>query len=428
MNLKYLKIFLILISLVLIEIYIQYKQNLLGLSQKIFSRVTYESQKCEPFHFASKNYRVKIDDIIYPQAIPLNLNKSINFECLNSQEKIKKILFWTPFFGDPKFAFGLGVKEPFKQNLCPVYNCETFNDRSRVNEADIVIVHMRDTIPDIPKNRPKNQRWIFTVFESPMHCSNFTRYNNIFNFTSTYRIDAEFPRLTGSYQLFEWEENLDFDENKDFSKGKTHFAAGVVGNCGGSSARLEYINELQKYVNVTLLGKCKGGKKCTDYFPNSSDKDCKELVSKSHKFYLSFENSICDGYISEKFFFILKYDIIPVVLGGGNHSFFIPKSGFINVLDYKSPKNLADYLIYLDSNKTAYNSYFKWKKYVKFKDQLVFSNFCDMCIQLNLENYVPIWKNVISDIGKLWSKRDNCKIGKIDSKNNFLLENFTGIE
>ena len=97
-------------------------------------------------------------------------------------------------------------------------------------------------------------------------------------------------------------------------------------------------------------------------------------------------------------------------------------------MDYKGPKELADYLMYLDSNKTAYNSYFKWKKYAKFIDRMVYDNFCDMCIQLNLENYVPIWKNVISDIGKLWSKSDNCKIGKIDSNNNFFLENFTGIE
>ncbi|RNA15250.1 alpha-(1-3)-fucosyltransferase C-like [Brachionus plicatilis] len=213
------------------------------------------------YKFEAENFKVVIDGVQYPQSIPLNLNKTINFNCLNSIERKAKILFWTPFFGDPKFAFGLGYKQPFIDNLCPVYNCEIFNDKSRVNEADIVIVHMRDSIKEFPANRPKNQRW------------------------------------------------------------------------------------------VTLLGKC--GIRCIDFFKKSSNENCKELVANSHKFYLSFENSICNGYISEKFFQILRYDIIPVVLGGGNYSYFIPKTGYINVLDYKTPKDLADYLLYLEQNKTA---------------------------------------------------------------------------
>ncbi|CAF0903213.1 unnamed protein product [Brachionus calyciflorus] len=376
--------------------------------------------KCEPFNKNAKNFRAIIDNIEYPLSLPLYLNKTINFECLNSHPtRIPKILFWTPFFGNKDFAFGLGYKKPFLDNLCPVYNCEVFNNKSRLNEADFVIVHMRDTIAEIPRVRPLNQRWIFTVFESPMHCPDFTKYNNVFNFTSTYSLESEFSRLTGSYQSFEWALNESFNENRDFSENKTHFAAAVVGNCGGSSGRLEYIRELQKYVPVNLLGRC--GTDCTIFFKNSTRQKCKELIAQSHKFYLSFENSICNGYISEKFFQILRYDIIPIVLGGGNYSHFVPKSGYINVLDYKSPKDLADYLKYLSANKTAYNSYFKWKKNVHFKDKLVFSNFCDMCIQLNLENYIPIRENVIRDIGGFWNKKKNCKRPKFDKDKNFIL-------
>lgn len=106
-------------------------------------------------------------------------------------------------------------------------------------------------------------------------------------------------------------------------------------------------------------------------------------------------------------------------------NFKVPKSGFINVLDYKSPKDLAEYLQYLDKNKTAYNSYFKWKKYALFKDKLVFSNFCDMCIQLNLENYIPIKRNIIQNIGALWGKKENCKIPKYDQNDTFYLVNYS---
>lgn len=278
--------------------------------------------ECQPFDYKAKNFQIEIDGVVYPQSIPLNLNKTINFSCLNSNfDKRGKILFWTPFFGNKEFAFGIGYKTPFIDNECPVYNCEIFNDKSRVNQADIVIVHMRDQINKFPSKRPRNQRWVFAVYESPMHCGNFTKYNNLFNFTSTYRIDSDFSRLTGSYKKFVWGYNKNFDENRDFTDGKTHLAVAIVGNCGGSSGRLKFIEQLQKYIPVNLLGKC--GTKCTDFFKDSSDKDCKELVSKSHKFYFSFENSICNGYISEKFFQILRYDIVPVVLGGGNYSHFV---------------------------------------------------------------------------------------------------------
>jgi hypothetical protein len=87
----------------------------------------------------------------------------------------------------------------------------------------------------------------------------------------------------------------------------------------------------------------------------------------------------------------------------------IPKAGYINALDFASPKELAEYLLYLDKNVTAYNSYFKWKKHVSFGEGMTFSFFCSMCIQLQLENYFGVKKKVIDDISVFWSKKVNCK-------------------
>ena len=50
--------------------------------------------------------------------------------------------------------------------------------------------------------------------------------------------------------------------------------------------------------------------------------------------------------------------IVPIVYGGANYSAFAPPHSLINVADYESPKQLADYLTYLDGNDTAYNEYF----------------------------------------------------------------------
>ena len=37
--------------------------------------------------------------------------------------------------------------------------------------------------------------------------------------------------------------------------------------------------------------------------------DCMEMVEKNYKFYLSFENSFCTDYITEKFWKILNYKV-----------------------------------------------------------------------------------------------------------------------
>jgi alpha-1,3-fucosyltransferase len=77
---------------------------------------------------------------------------------------------------------------------------------------------------------------------------------------------------------------------------------------------------MQKYSSIKVFGKC--GIKCPG-------PDCKKTIGNEFKFYLAFENSICDGYITEKFFTILKYDIILVVLGGGKYDDYVSKEYII---------------------------------------------------------------------------------------------------
>ena len=90
----------------------------------------------------------------------------------------------------------------------------------------------------------------------------------------------------------------------------------------------------------------------------------------------------------------------------------MPSSAYINVLDFKSPQELAKYMLFLDSNKTAYNSYFKWKKHVKFStNQKPFSPFCDMCIKLHLDDFNgQIKQSIIKDMSpKFWSVKFDCR-------------------
>ncbi len=97
-------------------------------------------------------------------------------------------------------------------------------------------------------------------------------------------------------------------------------------------------------------------------------------------------------------------------MGGGDYSYYAPKSGYINALDYESPKDLADYMKYLNNNKTAYNEYFKWKKYLSYTSNPPKMAFlCEMCIKLHLEEQInQIEVKKLNFVKKLYNMYENC--------------------
>ncbi|VDK25995.1 unnamed protein product [Anisakis simplex] len=78
------------------------------------------------------------------------------------------------------------------------------------------------------------------------------------------------------------------------------------------------------------------------------------MISAQHHFYLSFENSVCDAYATEKLFWPMQQLIVPIVLKRSIAMTFIPHGSFIAVDDFESPKHLADYLKRLLANKDEY--------------------------------------------------------------------------
>ena len=176
-----------------------------------------------------------------------------------------------------------------------------------------------DNVP--PKQRPANQQWIFFMWESPITFPrDFIKYKEFYNLTMTYKTDSNFSSVYEIQSGMQWSLNETWNEDFDFYSNKTKFAAAVISNCGHNSQRLELIDKLRAFIDVDIFGKC--GKPCPTHYKNTAY-GCKKILSKEYKFYFSFENSVCTGYITEKFFEILKYNIIPVVLGGGNYDKYV---------------------------------------------------------------------------------------------------------
>lgn len=68
---------------------------------------------------------------------------------------------------------------------------------------------------------------------------------------------------------------------------------------------------------------------------------------------MSFENSVCDDYITEKFWRIKRL-VVPVVLKRSILSGIVDDQYFIAADDFKSPKELAERLLYLSKNHNEY--------------------------------------------------------------------------
>jgi alpha-1,3-fucosyltransferase len=359
--------------------------------------------KCSIFNTSAKQFRVFINNDFYPKVVPLYHNKTINFDCLKRSNKTKKILMWTKFNGLPFRVYGFGYKKPFENHRCPITNCELTNDRKLINESDLVLFHLRNKINYLPTNETvlnKRQRWVHFIYESPIHCHLCDAYDNTFNLTATYTLESDFTSIYWTDSGLYWEENPDY-QDKDVYSTKTNFSFALISWCSKSNGRFKYINELEKYISFDLFGKC--GTPCP------TDVDCRKYLSEKYKFFFAFENSVCRDYITEKFFDTLRYDVVVVVMGAGNYSYFIPKSGYINAMDFKTPKHLADYLLYLDSNKTAYNEYFKWKRYIRYQaDRPDQAYLCEMCIRLHLEEFIGVERKVISNVKQRFGMEENC--------------------
>ena len=169
-----------------------------------------------------------------------------------------------------------------------------------------------------------------------------------FNLTCTFRKDADFfsPYRFGLQFDFRLSENMN---SSSILQAKTRRALWIVSHCKTQSRRQEYVKRLGKVYPVDIFGDC--GSKC----PKVPDLCGKDIVQ--YKFYLSFENSICDDYITEKLFKLFRLGPakpVAVVRGGGDYRSALPHGSFVNAADFPSPEALGKHLLRLEADDDAY--------------------------------------------------------------------------
>ena len=341
---------------------------------------------------------------------------------VSNKDDLKLVLFYTPLFGKSPWP-GLANDYNFthwNHISCDVQACRVSYNRRDLARSDAVIFHGRDLpsvmhMKQILKQKPPQQRWVYFIHESPK----FTYYdpwlyNGYFNWTMSYRKDSDFVVPYRTYTRLQPDEIVRVQaENRNYANGKDRLLVWIVSHCKG--IREDYVRKLMKYIKVDVFGSCSRRFNQTETCPRSSAACDNKL--KRYKFIFALENSYCVDYITEKYWYTpLDHDNVAIVLGGAdyNDKNAIPGS-FINILDFSSVESLANYLLYLDRNDTAYNEYFSWRRH--FKPVLSESWTCQMCAALNNDS-LP--SKVYNNIDEFWGEPSNC------GKNERRIQEFLG--
>lgn len=327
------------------------------------------------------------------------------------------VLFWSPAYGMTKHWFWWFNSDMIK-NTCPNLPCYYTTDRNKLNISDAVLfnVYSKDVdleVKDIqtllPPYRLDHQRWVFFTVEPPnmMPISKqIANLNGLFNWTMTYRRDSDVFAHFGKILLTP---NHTLPKNYDYSKNKTKLVAWFVSHCSTEGHREHYVRRLEKYINVDIYGRC-GQLECSPH----QGEECYHQLTLFYKFYLAFENIICRDYVTEKFLKVLNHDVVPVVFGGADYKQYAPPLSYIDALKFKSPKDLAEYLIYLDQNPKEYNKYFDWKR--GYSTTLLSTQLyvCEFCAQL-LDPAMP--HKTYEDLDDWWNTKSECREWKQSTPN-----------
>ena len=270
------------------------------------------------------------------------------------------ILWWTPF-------------TPFQraERTCRLGRCLVTHSRTEMENPNTGAIVFEGTMmdwKDLPLPRNPRLLWGLLHDESPRNNWPliFEEGISLFNLTSTCSRYSNFPLVSRHLDTIQRLANPVWVRTSMKSKGDIGLVMYLYSNCNPPSDRDTYVKELMKYVKVDSYGRCLHNKDLPNHLLNSltfSSEDIYQLHAK-YKFSISFENAICEDYITEKFWRPLVAGSVPIVRGSPTILDWAPdvEHSVIVADHFSTPKDLADYLLYLDQNDEEYERYLEFKR------------------------------------------------------------------
>lgn len=314
-------------------------------------------------------------------------SESIGHTNVKAVQKSYLILIWNWPFDTRQ-----NIDVDFCKENTGVSNCSIVDNRSRYHDADIVLFHNWElanthTVPlPVHLPRPMKQKWVWLSHESPLYNGDVKPLNGYFNLTMSYRRDAD---IYAPYGHMVPRKEVSKEPLENFiPKNKTHLACWFVSKNQPEYERVRVYNELKTVIPIEVYGKVTGKR--------VEESQRLPTISRCY-FYLAFENSVYKDYITEKFWYnSLVSGAVPVIVGASREDYeaVAPKDSFIHVNDFKSVKELGEFLKNLVEDKERYASYFKWRRKYNAELQYWLNQLCEVCPKMSSLPQYKVYKDL----------------------------------
>ena len=281
------------------------------------------------------------------------------------------------------------------------------------------------SIDSLPLPRKAHHDWALFHEESPKN--NYKLFHQpvitLFNYTATFSRHSHLPLTT---QYLEGTEVLTSLRYLVPLRSKNHLRKSlaplvyVQSDCDPPSDRDSYVRELMTYIEVDSYGECLRNKPLPPQLssPASMDADGFYRILAQYKFILSFENAVCDDYITEKFWRPLKLGVVPVYYGSPNIADWLPSNrSAILVSEFSHPRELASYIRALDQDDRRYQAYIEWKLKGEISNQRLLTALRERkwgVQDVKQDNYIDAFECMVCT--KVW---DNIRLQEKVSRSRF---------
>ncbi|XP_063540080.1 uncharacterized protein LOC134749106 [Cydia strobilella] len=183
--------------------------------------------------------------------------------------------------------------------------------------------------------------------ESPQNFPVYdTHLNGYFNWTWTFKLDSDLRwgyftvynlagQIVGPKKEMHWQEMDPIDDETEARlSSKSVAAAWFASNCNTISEREAFAKALKRKLQrrgllLHVYGAC-GHRRHRHGVCSRGNPECDKVLEKKYYFYLAFENSLSEDYVTEKVLTALNHYTVPVVFGGANYSRFLPPGSYLD--------------------------------------------------------------------------------------------------
>lgn len=284
--------------------------------------------------------------VLTPKIVVILLYMYFNLNVTGNQKNssLIYILIWgTYYIGLTSHLDEEKGQKYFIKNKCRYQNCYLTDNRNYFSDEkdyDVILFNamtLNDASLTLPTDRSINQKYVFMSDEPPAIHRVPKHYYGFFNLTWTYKLNSDTyfryiiirnknGEVIGPKRNMNWMDVSDMEPIsetiKQKFKNKDKAAMWVASHCYTPSQREKYVKrlneELIKYnLQIDIFGHC--GNDNIDVECAKGIEECHSLMEAEYFFYLAFENSMSEDYVTEKLLTAAKHYTVPIVYGGADY-------------------------------------------------------------------------------------------------------------